>query len=215
MDLHGDTPWFSILMLLAGTRRTIRVLASLRGNPLVWYMVIPDVIAHQGDIRPNVLYFPADYGGIIYAQDRVEGLTTPNHNTSIGNIQCGGETLFSFLTRPLSDSDYASKLKPYLALTDRYKSRPGRKPPPLHHLREALGFDINGKLTPEYWQVPFGFENALERNRQILLIPQVNGADVGFAKRDGLKSVVDGAINTVYTGSTVLTYDRLDIKPLI
>jgi hypothetical protein len=215
-DLHGDTPWFSILDLLAGTQRTIRVLAALRGHPFVWYVVIAAAAAGQKAMQPNLLYYPADYGGITYLPDRMEGLSTPNHDTSVGNIQCGGETLFSFLTRPLADADYKTRIARYLQLTARFKNRPGRKPPALHHFREALSYTASGgKLVPNYWEVPFGFENAIQRHRQLLLIPQVNGADAGFAKREGLKSIAESAINTIYTNSNILTYETLEFQKLI
>lgn len=215
-DIHGDTPWFAILDLMAGTKRKLRVLAALRGTPMVWYMVVPETVFDTGEIQPNMLVFPADYGGIYYPQDRMEGLTTSAHNTSLERVQCGGETLFSFLNRPLADADYDSLIGPYLALTERYKSRPGNKPRPLHHLRETLGYTASGgKLTPDFWAVPFGFEDALKHHRQVLLIPQVNGGDIGFAKEAGLKQIVASAVYTVYTQSLVLTCEKLTIKPLI
>lgn len=219
-DLHGDTPWFAILDLLAGTKRKLRVLAALRGTPLVWYMVVPETVFDSGDIQPNMLVFPADYGGISYVQDRMEGLTTSAHDTSFETpsetVQCGGHVLFSFLDRPIADADYDALIGPYLVLTQRYKNRPGIKPPALHHRREALGYTASGgRLTPDFWAVPFGFEDALERRRQVLLIPQPNGGDIGFAKAAGLKQIVASAVFTVYTQGSVLTYDKLDIKPLI
>ena len=215
-DLHGDSPWFAILDLLAGTKRKLRVLAALRGTPLVWYVIVPQTVFDSGDIQPNVLVFPADYGGISYVQDRMEGLTASAHDTSVERVQCGGETLFSFLDRPVADADYGALIGPYLALTERYKNRPGNKPPALHHLREALSYTASGgRLTPDFWAVPFGFEDALERRRQVLVIPQVNGGDIGFAKGTGLKQIVASAVFTIYTQGSVLTYEKLDIKPLI
>ena len=192
------------------------MLAALRGTPLVWYVVVPQTVFDSGDIQPNVLVFPADYGGVSYVQDRMEGLTASAHDTSVERVQCGGQTLFSFLDRPVADADYGALIGPYLALTERYKNRPGNKPPALHHLREALGYTAGGgRLTPDFWAVPFGFEDALERRRQVLVIPQVNGGDIGFAKATGLKQIVASAVFTIYTQGSVLTYEKLDIKPLI
>ena len=120
------------------------MLAALRGTPLVWYVIVPQTVFDSGDIQPNVLVFPADYGGISYVQDRMEGLTASAHDTSVERVQCGGETLFSFLDRPVADADYGALIGPYLALTERYKNRPGNKPPALHHLREALSYTASG-----------------------------------------------------------------------
>jgi len=192
------------------------VLAALRGHPFIWYAVIPDSVAAKQSIQPNVLLYPYDYGGIYYVADRFEGITTKNHDTSVGKIQCGGETLFSFLTRPISDDDYANKLEQYLRLTERYRKRPGRNPPALHHFREVLAYDVsNGSLEPSFWDVPFGFEQGLYDRQQILFVPQLNGADGGIAIKDGLKRLIINAIFLIYSQSNILTYDTIAVNNLI
>lgn len=212
-DIHGATPWFMALELLRGTQRTIRVLASLRGHPFIWYVVIPDSSAAKQNLQPNLLYFPADYGGISYPSNSLEGITSPNHNTSVGNIQCGGETLFSFLTNPLSDADYDTKLEKYLVLSASFKRRSGRNPPPLHHFREVLSYDPSaGTLVPRYWDIPFGFEQALFEKQQILLVPQINGADGGIAVKAGLKDLVQSALLLIYTHGNTLNNDSVAVS---
>jgi hypothetical protein len=179
-------------------------------------VVIPDSVANQSDLQPNLLYFPADYGGISYVADRIEGITTPNHNTSIGKIQCGGETLFSFLTNPVSDEQYNANLQSYLSLTKRFEKRAGRNPPPLHHFREVLSYHITGgNLVPDFWDVPFGFEQALSDKRQILFIPQVNNGDAGIAIRDHLKDLVKSAIFLIYSQGNTLTQETISVNNLI
>lgn len=218
--IHGDTPWFNALHLLKGTNRQVHVLAALRGSPFIWYVVIPQSVADKQAQQPNLLLYPADYGGIFYAQDRLEGITTPNHSTSVENrdsyIQCGGEVLFSFLTKPISDKDYEDKLEKYLAQANRFKNRNGRKLPPLHHFREVLGFGLDGDLpVPRHWDIPFGFEQALSDKQQILLVPQINGGDGGICIREGLKTLVDNAIFFIYTHSNSLHYDSIVVNRLI
>jgi hypothetical protein len=215
-DIHGDTPWFCALELIKATPRTIKVLASLRGHPFIWYLVIPDSVGAKKDLQPNLLYYPADYGGINYSSNNIDGITSPNHNTSIGNIQCGGETLFSFLTNPLSDYDYEIKLEKYLSLSARFKRRTGRNPPPLHHFREVLSYEASGNtLTPRYWDIPFGFEQAISEKQQILMVPQINGGDGGIAINSGLKDLVKSALMLIYTQGITLNYETVSINKLI
>ncbi|MEQ1741960.1 MAG: hypothetical protein ABL869_05610 [Candidatus Nitrotoga sp.] len=214
--IHGDTPWYSALHLLKGTNRQIHVLAALQGHPFVWYVVVPQSVADKKELQPNLLIYPADYGGIHYVANSLEGITTPNHNTSVGNIQCGGETLFSFLTKPISDKDYEDKLEEYLRQTNRFKNRSGRKPPPLHHLREVLGYGLTGSLpVPKYWDIPFGFEQGLSDKQQILIVPQISGGDGGICIKKGLKALVENAIFFVYTHSNTLHYDEISVNKLI
>ncbi|PEJ22409.1 hypothetical protein COF81_13105 [Bacillus pseudomycoides] len=215
-DIHGNTPWFSAAALLLNTNPTIRVLASLRGHPFIWYVVIPNSVASIRDLQPNLLYLPADFGGINYSSDRIEGITSPNHNTSVGSFQCGGESLFTFLTKPISDSDYDLKLKKYLELTERFKNRKGRNPPALHHLREVLSYTASdGKLEPNHWDIPFGWEQALYEKQQILLIPAINVGDGGIIIREHLKSLVESALMLIYTQSNTLTYETVSVNKLI
>jgi hypothetical protein len=214
--IHGNTPWFSAAALLLKTNPTIRVLASLRGHPFIWYVVIPKSVTSVRDLQPNLLYLPADFGGINYVSDRIEGVTSPNHNMSVENFQCGGETLFTFLTKPISDSDYDSKLEKYLVLTERFKKRKGRNPPALHHLREVLSYTASdGKLTPNHWDIPFGWEYPLYEKQQILLMPAINGGDGGIIIREHLKSLVESALMLIYTQSNALTYETVIVNKLI
>jgi hypothetical protein len=216
-DLHGDTPWFRALEILHGTPRSIRVLASLRGHPFVWYVVIPSSTQDNQELQCNVLYLPADYGGISYVADKLEGITTPNHDTSVGNIQCGGETLFSFLTNPVSDATYQDKLEQYLAMLKRFEKRQGRNPPALHHFREVLAYVASaGTLVPRYWDIPFGFEQALYDRKQVLFIPQINGAQGGVAIQQGLKALLQNAVSLIYTQGNTFVYETpVVLKQLI
>ncbi|PFP69927.1 hypothetical protein COK07_29460 [Bacillus thuringiensis] len=215
-DIHGDTPWFSALELLKGTRRTVRVLAALQGHPFIWYVVIPDSVAANKELQPHLLYYPVDYGGISYPSDKVEGITTPIHNTTIGDIQCSGEMLFMFLTKPITDSNYDTNLEKYLALKDLYKNRKGKKLPPLHHFREVLSYNPEQKkLFPNIWEIPFGFEQAVYEKQQILLIPQLNNGDGGIAIKKNLFKLVENAIFFLYTQSSTLTYETVSVQKLI
>lgn len=210
--VHGNTPWFMALTLLKGTERTMKVLASLRGHPFVWHVLIPGSTATTRELKPNLLIYPADYGGISYPADSIAGIKSASHNTSVGNIQCGGETLFSFVAMPLADDQYEGKLEAYLSMTSRFKGRTGRNPPPLHRLRDTLGYEArDGKLTPKYWDVPFGFERGIFDSRQILLIPQINGADGGIAIKAGLKKTIEGALLLIYTHGHAFQYDTVSI----
>ncbi|MGH2318835.1 hypothetical protein ACRC6Q_13815 [Planococcus sp. SE5232] len=215
-DIHGDTPWFSALNLIKGTQRHIRVMASLRGHPFIWFVVVPGSVAHIKELQPNLLIYPAGFGGINYVADKIEGITTNNHNMSVGNIQCSGETLFSFLTQPITDPDYDVYLKDYLKLQDRFKYRLGRKLPPLHHFRDLLNYDPSKEgLYPLSWDKPFGFEQAIDKQQQILLIPQINGGDGGIAIQENLMGLVKNVIYYIYTHTNTLTYETIDVKQLI
>ncbi|RFB44447.1 hypothetical protein [Bacillus sp. dmp10] len=219
-DIHGDTPWFRAIELLRSTPRTIRVLASLRGHPFIWYVVIPKSVNAKKELQPNLLYLPFDYGGIYYTSESIEGITTPFHSTSImqGNtdVQCGGEILFSFLTKPITDSDYNAKLKKFLEITDRFKNRKGNNPPALHHFRNVLTYDPSGdNLVPNFWDIPFGFEQALYEKQQILFIPQINGTDGGITTQERLMSLVENGLSIIYTHSNTLTYETMSVNKLI
>lgn len=215
LDIHGDTPWHRALELLKGTERSIRVLALLRGHPLIWYVVIPQSVAQEQELRPVVLYYPADYGGISYDYS-LSGIKSPSHSTSVGNIQSGGETLVSFLTKPLSDEAYDAKLEAFIAIRERFKRRQGRNPPRLHHYREVLSYHASGDtLVPDYWNVPFGFEAAISEHKKILLIPQINGADGGVAIQAGLKDLIASALLMIYAQGNILVYSTVSIAKLI
>lgn len=216
LDIHGDTPWFRALELLKGTARTIRVLASLRGHPLIWYVVIPQSVAAEQELRPVVLYYPADYGGIAY-ENSLAGIKAVAHDTSVNNIQCGGETLVSFLTKPLSGIEYDAKLDKFVEMRDRFKRRQGRNPPPLHHYRDVLSYHVSGtSIVPDYWNVPFGFEAAISEHKKILLIPQINGADGGVAINAGLKDLIVSALMMIYAQGDTLVYDTVNVgKPIL
>ncbi|MFC5401161.1 hypothetical protein [Cohnella soli] len=215
-DIHGDTPWFSILNLLQGVPRHIRVMASLQGDPFIWFIVIPGSVAASPEIQPHVLFYPADYGGIHYESNSMDGIKNPNHSTSVGNIQCSGETLFMFLTKPITDSDYDKHLEKYLELQERYRNRTGNKLPPLHHFRDVLGYNPEkGVLDPRFWEVPFGFEQALHEKKQILFIPQMNGGNGGIAIRDNLMKLIENAVLYIYTHSHLLNYETIRTHKLI
>jgi hypothetical protein len=204
--IHGPTPWFAALTLLSATKRVIKVLAHLKGEPLIWYAVIPQTVSGEAALQPNILYYPADFGGIYYQQDRMAGIAAESHNTSHDRIQCAGETLLTFLTQPLMDSDYTKKLPKYLAIQGRFKKRPGNKIPPLHHLRNVIPYDaVGGKMIPRHWDMPFGYERALAKCRQILIIPQLNYATGGAAIQSGLQGRITNLIMTIYAHGTVLT----------
>lgn len=214
--IHAATPWFSILELLKGTNRSIKVLAHLKGHPFIWYIVIPETVFSESDLQPNILIYPADYGGIYYTSDSISGITSSNHNTSIENVQCGGETLFSFLTKPLSEQDYFNKLEQYLQLSSRYKNLSGRKPPPLHHFRKVINYSIQSNtLTPRYWDIPFGFETALSEKKNILVIPQLNGGDGALVLKNGLKKKIDNALITIYSQQNIFVNSFIKINKLI
>ena len=216
LDIHFDTPWFQALELLKGTARTIRVLASLRGHPLIWYVVIPQSAAAEAELKPVLLYYPADYGGIAY-ENNLAGIKSVAHNTSVGNIQCGGETLVSFLTKSLSDEECDAKLDKFVEMRNKFKRRQGRNPPPLHHYREVLSYHVSGgSLVPDYWDVPFGFETAISENKRILLIPQINGGQGGVAINAGLKDLIASALLMIYAQGTTLTYETVTVgKPIL
>ena len=215
-DIHGATPWYRALELLKGTTRTIRVLASLRGHPLIWYVVIPQSVTAEAELKPVLLYYPADYGGIAY-ENNLAGIKSVAHNTSIGNIQCGGETLVSFLTKPLSDEEYDAKLDKFVEMRDKFKRRQGRNPPPLHHYREVLSYQVSAaSLVPKYWNIPFGFETAISEHKKILFVPQINGGNGGVAINAGLKDLLTSALLMIYAQGNTLTYDTVTIgKPIL
>ena len=215
LDMHGNTPWFRALELLKRTPRTIRVLASLRGHPLVWYVVIPQSVVALQELKPVVLYYPADYGGIAY-DNTLAGLKSTAHDTSVDRVQCGGETLVSFLAKPLSDDDYDAGLDKFVEMRDKFKKRQGRNPPAFHHYREVLSYHASGNtLVPDYWDVPFGFETAIAEHKRILLIPQINGGQGGVAIQAGLKELVASALTMIYTQGNHLTCDTITIGKLI
>lgn len=221
-DVHGNTPWFMAIELLRGTERNIRVLASLRGHPFIWYVIIPKTVAAEKDLQPNLLYYPLDYGGISYPSNSINGITSPNHDTTVyitirntrNLIQCGANTLFSFLNKPISDEEYDAKLQKYLALTKRFEKRNGVNPPPLHHFREILTYEpVAGILQPLYWDPPFGFEQAISVRKQILLVPQFG--DGGTAIRTGLKNLVESALMLIYSQGNILNHDTVSVNKLI
>jgi hypothetical protein len=211
LDVHGDTPWYRTLELLRGTARTLRVLASLRGQPLIWYVVIPQAAAAIPELKPMLLYYAADYGGIDYA-DSLAGIKSPNHNTSVGDVQCGGETLVSFLTKPISDDEYDAKLDAFVAMRERFEKRQGRNPPPLQHFRSILSYHtVNATLVPDYWNVPFGFEAVIAEHKKILLIPQINGGNGGIAIKEGLKDLIASALSLIYAQGNALSYETMTV----
>ena len=127
------------------------------------------------------------------------------------------KSYFPFLTNPIADSDYEDKLERYLQLTKRFEKRAGDSLPPLHHFREVLAYyPSGGTLRPGFWDVPFGFEQALTDRKQILVIPQLNGGQGGIAILAGLKALVQNAVWLIYSQGNTLTYDTLlPVKQLI
>jgi hypothetical protein len=217
-DIHGDTPWFTALEIVKSTTRTILILAALRGQPLLWCVVIPPSVANDSVIRPVVLYLPGDFGGLSYDATSVQGIAARGHDTSYvihhhnpdwdEYYQCTGEILFDFLTNPISDSDYDAKLDAYLKMTEKFKKRQGINPPPLHHFRDALTYDgSSGTLRPLYWDVPFGFEQAISDSHCVLVIPLVSNGITDFAVQAGLKSLITSAILLIYVQNSTFNAD--------
>ncbi len=224
MHMHGHTPWFRALAIVKGTDFKLRVLAHLRGHPFVWYAIVPPKVSTGASVTPHVCYWAADYGGFPYEADKERGLTTSGHNTSVdtsvGSIQCGGETLCSYLLTPLDHAEYRRVIANYTAVANtfpRYRTNKNvRLPPQLHHYGTVLSYDlVDGKLVPKYWDVPFGLERAIEPTDQLLLFPQINGGDAGQSIKGGLKSLAESAIATIYTQSGVMVSSSYAVNKLI
>lgn len=70
-------------------------------------------------------------------------------------------------------------------------------------------------MEPRYWDIPFGFEQAISDRKQILIIPQINGGDGGIAIKSGLKNLVEDALMLIYTQGNTLHYETINVNKLI
>jgi hypothetical protein len=210
-DLHGRSSWWRVLRFLSATQRTVRVLAALGGHPLVWYAAIPRSVTAIEAQKPVVLVMPADYGAISYPYS-LKGLRVPAHSRSVDNLQSGLEVLTHVLTEPLSDARYNALLRGYLALRRTFTEPVGDQPPPLHHFRSVITYvPEQGSVRPKFWDVPFGFERALEDERSILLMPLMNGGEGGLLIKRGLGTLTRNAITSIYAHGTTLSYATLRV----
>lgn len=216
LDMHGRSPWFLALNLLRGTDRTIRIMASLGGHPLIWYVTVPAICAGIPKVKPAVFVMPADYGAISY-ENSLRGIQTSTHGKSAGSLQSGLETFCWTLTEPLTDERYMALLARYVALRKTFSGPADDLPQPLHHFRGVLTYQpSSGKLVPQYWDVPMGAERAIHDEKYILMMPVMNGGEGGFLIQPGLHRRIDNAINYLYSHGTTLHYESIDIaKPVL
>jgi hypothetical protein len=206
--IHGRTPWFQVLNLIRRTNFRLRFLAHLRGEPSIWYAVVPEQARLAAQLTPHLFYWPADYGGIKYDHRSEAGITTPNHNTSVGSNQCSGETLCSFLATPLTHDEYLNLLPAYTTLRASWPTPVAldeRHPWPLHRYRDLLSVGHSlGKIVPRHWSLPFGFEQVFARTDHLLFFIQGNGGSAPGAIGTGLKRLAESAIATIYSGGDTL-----------
>jgi len=216
LDLHGRSPWFLAMNVLRGTDRTIRIMASLGGHPLIWYVTVPASCAGIPKVKPAVLVMPADYGAIFY-DNSLPGIRTSTHGKSAGSLQSGLETLCWTLTEPLTDERYNALLPRYVALRKTFSGPADDLPQPLHHFRGVLTYQpSSGKLVPQYWDVPMGVERAIHDEKYILMLPVMNGGEGGVLIQPGLRKRISNAINFLYSHGTTLHYESIDIgKPVL
>ncbi|WP_329394840.1 hypothetical protein [Streptomyces melanogenes] len=217
--LHGGSAWFRAMNFLRGTDRTVRILASLGGHPLVWYVTVPAICMSLPAAKPAIMIMPADYGAIYY-ENNLKGIQSSLHGTSVvtadNNLQSGLEILARILTEPVSDARFPQLLPDYVALRKSFKGNLSALPGPLHHFRGVLSYDPNGDPVPQYWDVPLGFERAIHDQKYILMVPLMNGGDGGVLRSPGLDRLSSNAIQTIYSHGATLNYDTLDVaKPVV
>lgn len=215
IQLHGGSAWFRAMNFLRRTDRAVRVLASLGGHPLVWYVVIPTSSAALPAVKPAIMIMPADYGAINY-ENSLKGLQSNLNGVSVNApnnfIQSGLEILARILTEPVPDDKFTDLLADYVTLRKTFTGDPAVLPPPLHHFRGVLSYTPDGDPIPQYWDVPLGFERAIYDEKYILLVPLMNGGEGGVLIKPGLKDLTTNAAQMLYTHSTVLTYDTLTVE---
>ena len=209
--LHGMSPWWRTLRYLQLTHPAVRILASLEGHPMVWYVVVPESVAALGGLETAVMLMPADYGAISYEYS-IRGITSPLHGESLSNLQSGLEILARVLLEPLSDDRYDALLAGYIALRKTFKGATDSLPPPLHHFRSILSYVAEGgNLRPLYWDVPFGWERALYEQKYILMLPLMNGGQGGVLLKSGLAGLLRNGVHAIYTQSDVLVHETIDV----
>lgn len=217
-DLHGGSAWYRTMNLLRGTDRTVRMLASLGGHPLIWYAAVPATSYALPVIKPALMIMPADYGAISY-ENSLSGLQSSLNGVSVvsdTNTQSGLEILARLMTEPLTDDRYRSLLAPYIELRKTFRGDPDALPGPLHQFRGVLTYLPDKDPVPQYWQVPFGFERAIHDQKYVLLQPLMNGGDGGVMLKPGLAGLTANAVQTIYSHGTTLNYDTCRVeKPVV
>lgn len=215
-ELHNRSYWWQILNLLCRRTQQFRVLASLGGHPLVWYVVVPDVCRPLPLVKPVVLVMPADYGAIPY-ENNLRGLAAKVHGESYGAVQSGLEILMRIMLEPLDDDRYRRMLPGYVRLIREFSRKGPNVPPPLHHFRGVLAYaSASPAPEPKYWDPPCGLERAMEETRSLLFLPLMNSGEGGVLIQPGLQGRVANAVNVLYTHSHLLHYERIDVaKPVL
>jgi hypothetical protein len=224
MDIHGKTPWFRTLEIVKTTDFSLRVLAFLRGRPLIWYIVAPKSAQDVTRVAPHVSFWAADYGGIDYPHNTEQGITTHNHSISVDAPnqieQCGGNTLCSYLLSPLTHQEYLQKVAAWTAaqalFEDARRSPKDDLPPELHWMLTTLGFKANANdIWPKNWSLPFGFERTIAGTNRVLVFPQVHKGDAGWAASPGLRGLIDAALTTVASQVDMFSGTTVAAEPLI
>ncbi|WJL97183.1 hypothetical protein QSU92_08515 [Microbacterium sp. ET2] len=205
LAVHGGTAWFQTLGMLKATSFRLRVLAGLRGHPLIWYVAVPESALERTEVTPHVFYWPADYGGIDYPADSERGIVTRNHhrsmNTANAAIQSGGETLCYFLLTPLDDARFLALAPAFEKARERFEAARSHEdeqlPRPAYSFRRVLEYTPRGDaraINPQVWMVPFGLEQVIAGTDQVLFFPQVAGGDATHAIRPGLRRDLQSAL---------------------
>lgn len=203
--VHGGAAWFQTLGMLKATSFRLRVLAGLRGHPLIWYVAVPESALARTEVTPHVFYWPADYGGIEYPADSERGIVTRNHhrsmNTAKAIVQSGAETLCYFLLTPLDDAGFLTLAPAFEKARERFEAARSHEdeqlPRPAYSFRRVLEYTPRGDaraINPQVWMVPFGLEQVIAGTDQVLFFPQVAGGDATHAIQPGLRRDLQTAL---------------------